>query len=448
LDDELEAMHERVVSSGVPFSYLTYEADMDVEPALRQERVSSVLQSLGLPVLEHDPEKGEPYVKQDTNTDWRQKISNGFEVSAALAGLGLAEWAETSPLTSRAGARSAAAASVSAARDETLLERYSTYFVVSSDPLITFSAIDNDRSYLAEWMGHSIPTFPLRRGLHFVKPTWNMETSPLGTLLKSFRRAEQANPGHRFVVLHASEVEAARYREAGQLSIECNGAIFTNEANFSPDPEPFRGLVSADAMYIARFANWKNHHLAADLDRPLFVYAEPKADEALRYDEVRRLCPSAQFVNHLAGDGTYRYFNRQELNSIMSRAKVSLALSTNEGFMRGSIESLLAGLPVLSVASSGGRDVFYTTDTALIVEPSAAAVKAGVAELVRRDVSRSEVRRTTLDLLAQARRKFLNDANKQVHAEFGPLAPQITLEPLLDYTVRYSTLRKALELME
>jgi hypothetical protein len=448
LDRALEAMHERVVASGVRYTYLNYESDLDVEPDLRLSRISEALQSLGRTAdfrAEHDKEW---YAKQDANADWRNKISNGFEVAAALAGMGLADYAEQAPLTHVSHIRPTAPARAMPPRDSSLLDKYSNYHVLSTDPLITFSAIDNDRSYLAEWMAGPAPVFPLSRGLHFVKPTWSMESSPLKDLVASFRLAERCNPGHRFVVLHATELEAERYRAAGQLTIAANCAIFSDETNFELDAEPFPGLTSTDALYIARFAPWKNHHLAAGVARPLFVYGEPSDDESIaRFAQIRALCSGAQFVNHAGPDGAYRYLTRAELNGVMSRARVSLALSTVEGFMRGSIESLLAGLPVVSVPSSGGRDHFYTTDTALIVEPTAEAVAKGVAEMCSRNLSRADVRRTTLELLTRERRSFLEAANRLVQAEFGPTAPEMTLDPLLDFTVRYSTLGQTVELL-
>jgi glycosyltransferase involved in cell wall biosynthesis len=448
LDRALEAMHERVAASGVHCTYLNYETDLDVAPDLRLSRVSDALKTLGWSTdFRADIDK-EFYAKQDANGDWRNKISNGFEVAAALAGMGLADYVEQAPITSASRSLTAASASAVKPKDSALLEKYSNYRILSKDPLITFSAIDNDRSYLAEWMAGPAAVFPLSRGLHFVKPTWSMEQSPLADLVASFKRAEACNPGHRFVVLHATALEADRFRAAGQLSMAANSSVFTDETPFALDAEPYPGLATTDALYIARFADWKNHHLAAGLRRPLFVYGEPKEDESsARYAQIRALCPEAQFVNHASQDGTYRYLTRAELNGVMSCARLSLALSTVEGFMRGSIESLLAGLPVVSVPSSGGRDQFYTADTALIVEPTAEAVAKGVAEMCARNLSREEVRRTTLELLTRERRRFLEAANRLAQEHFGPSAPEITLEPLLDFTVRYSTLGQTVELL-
>lgn len=41
----------------------------------------------------------------------------------------------------------------------------------------------------------------------------------------------------------------------------------------------------------------------------------------------------------------------------------------------------------------------------------------------------------------------LTSLNQLVRAEFGDIAPEITIDPLLDFTVRYSTLGKTLELL-
>ena len=108
--------------------------------------------------------------------------------------------------------------------------------------------------------------------------------------------------------------------------------------------------------------------------------------------------------------------------------------------MRASAECLLAGLPIVTVPSIGGRDMLFTSDTALEVEPTAEAVRLGVKQIVGRRLSRSEVRRASLGRLREERYRFQEAANRAAQAHLGPLAPVITVTALLDFSIRYVTL--------
>ena len=113
--------------------------------------------------------------------------------------------------------------------------------------------------------------------------------------------------------------------------------------------------------------------------------------------------------------------------------------------MRAASECLLAGLPMVSVPSIGGRDLIFTTDTALIVDATPEAVRNGVAAMRARNLTRDEVRRATLARVLEERGKFLAAANRTVAAFLGPMAPRITIEPLIDFSIRYVPLRNIIE---
>lgn len=446
-DRQLEVMYRTVQASGVPHAILNYERDLDIAAETRLDRIGTVLDRIGHQDRIRKADADSWTVKQDQNADWRDKIDNGFVAASALAGLGLLDYAEEAPLVDLLPTPPASrAAEVAQFRDDDLLDEGGYFQAFSRDPVITFSAIQYDRSFLAEWMAGPAPAFGDRKGLHFLKPTWTMETSTLTALRSAIGRAEACNPGHVFVPMNVSDREAARYREVGLRTIAGNPNIFGDESSWTEDSEPHRDLVATDALYIARLESWKQHHLAADLARPLFVYADPDNPTArAQADEIRRICASAQFANHLLGRGSYHYLQRPELRQVMSLARVALALSSVEGCMRASAECLLAGLPIITVPSVGGRDLLFTPDTALEVDPTAQGVRAGVEAMVARRLSRAEVRRATLGRLREERFRFREAANRIVQAHLGPLAPTITIEPLLDFTIRYTTLRSMVE---
>lgn len=445
-DRGLDAMQDAVVRSGVRIGRLRYEDDLDVDEDLRLSRVSDALRHAGLEPQFTSVRTESWTVKQDTNPNWRDKIENGFEVAAALSGLGLLDYAQERPLTTAAKAAVKSPAQTVDPRDNSLLDQGGYNFLLTASPAVTFTAIQYSRSFFAEWMIGPEPALKAGQGLHFLKPTWTMQTTDLRPLAECLRRAEACNPGHYFVAMHVSDREEAMYREVGIRSVPGNPNLFTDERHFITDADPHPALPHSDALYIARLAPWKNHELASALEAPLFVYGNPQeASEQAQFDKLRAFCPSARFVNHELGHGRYHYLGRQEIASVMSRARVALALSTEEGVMRAAAECLLAGLPMVSVPSIGGRDLLFTSDTALIVEPTAEAVRVGVQTMRDRNLSRDEIRRATLAIIRADRQRFLDASNRLVAELLGPLAPRISIEPLLDFAIRYVPLRSMTE---
>lgn len=440
-DRLLEGLYQQVRSNGLKHGLLSYDADLDIAPDLRFDRLASVLCDLGINVDFSAAVTEGWIVKQDRAGQWTDKIVNGFEIAAALAGLGLADYARDAPLLGLQCDRAPVPAKVAPPRNEQLLECYGNNRVLSSDPVITFSAIEYTRSFLAEWMIGPEPAFGSREGMHFLKPTWTMEQPNLSAFASTLRQAERCNPGHVFVVMHVSEIEAQRYRDLGVRTILGNPNLFADETTLPCDADALADVPLTDTIYVARLLPWKQHGLASQLNAPLFVYGEPDTPEAVEQMAlIRQSCPTARFVNHDLGHGTYQYLKRPDLVRAMSCARVSLALSPVEGVMRATTEALLTGLPVVSIPSIGGRETFFTSDTALIVEPTPEAVRMGVDQMLARRLTRAEVRKATLAKIHDARHHFTDAANRMVQSHLGPLAPVVRVEPLLDFIVRYDKL--------
>lgn len=63
-----------------------------------------------------------------------------------------------------------------------------------------------------------------------------------------------------------------------------------------------------------------------------------------------------------------------KVNTIVNKSKCSLALSKKEGAVFAVIESLLAGVPVVTTKSKGGLDFFFSAENSLMVEANADVV--------------------------------------------------------------------------
>ncbi len=449
MDQFYEECLAHVRERGVPFATLTYDDDLDLPNDERLTHLTAALSKIGVDPQFKTSATAGWMVKQDKNPNWRDKISNGFDIAAGLSGLGLADYAEQSPLLDLIAHRSTELFVAASPRDNSFLERRGWFLALNRDPVITFTAVQFNRSVLADWMGTGAPAFGTRRGIHFLKPTWSMEVQNLAEFAGSIHMAEAANPGHVFCVLNVSDREAEIYAKLQIKTVRCDYLMFMDEDTWSLMDEPHPEVPMSKALYVAQMKPYKNHHLAAKLDAPLFVYGDPNTEIAKSYfDLAKKTNPTGLFLNHHLGQGAYRRFNPAEIRQIMARAGVKVALSTVEGAMRAATEALLAGLPVVAVPSLGGRSAFFTSDTALIVEPTPEAVRQGVDDMLARRLNKNDVRRATLDLIHKARKVFFEDANRIIQAHLGPVAPELTLKPLIGFVQRLDLMKTMIEDLE
>ena len=74
--------------------------------------------------------------------------------------------------------------------------------------------------------------------------------------------------------------------------------------------------------------------------------------------------------------------------------------------MYASMEYLMAGLPVVSTPSRGGRDLFFHPDTTIIARDDPREIRQAVEALKARAVPPEVVRATTLRLVQRERERF------------------------------------------
>ena len=79
---------------------------------------------------------------------------------------------------------------------------------------------------------------------------------------------------------------------------------------------------------------------------------------------------------------------------------------------------MLAGLPIVTTPSVGGRDVYFDPDYCLTVAPEPDAVAAAVQALRARRIPRSHIRARTLQRIEADRRRFQGFLNRLL-AEAG-----------------------------
>ncbi len=148
-----------------------------------------------------------------------------------------------------------------------------------------------------------------------------------------------------------------------------------------------------DAIYTARLAPFKRHHLASKVENLALVAGNTSGEL------IRDLPP------HI-------YINENQLSPIdviqkLSQSKVGLLLSDFEGACFSSSEYLLCGLPVVSTSSHGGRDIWYNSYNSIICDANPEAVCKAVSKLkeLKRDPHR--IRSMHIALAKQLRDNFI-----------------------------------------
>lgn len=242
-----------------------------------------------------------------------------------------------------------------------------------------------------------------------VFPTWSIERPGFPEAIKrKFADHSKRYPNHRFRFICNTRNEAELMKALGLPAAFLNKNFMVSDRIFRPLPD---AEIEFDAVYNARFVPEKRHELAASI--PQVGYLTYVETEDRRRAQFRELYPAAlsrnpghRLLNELV-DSLPAGMSHQDVNAALGSAAVGLILSEVEGSSYASMEYLLAGLPVVSTPSKGGRDVFFDPEFCIVCEPDPMAVRDAVATLRARDIPREFVRARTLAKIQPERERFL-----------------------------------------
>lgn len=280
-----------------------------------------------------------------------------------------------------------------------------TGHILSLDPII-FSCQPQPWPFgAAHYLARRFPDTPL---IFLVPITMSLERRTYAlSLAVQHRRFRKAHPKARLIMMANSRDEEALLRNLGIDVQFAPQNMFVNETMYHPLPAAERRF---DALYNAQLAPFKRHDLARLVPScayvtKMFTHWPPqlKRDQLDRF--TRTMPPGHAILNDIVDDGI-ALMDHVQVNAAMASAHVGLCLSRVEGAMYASIEYLLAGLPVVSTRSQGGRDAFFHPDTTLIVDDDPRSVRDGVAALKARAIPPEVVRATTMTLVAAERQRF------------------------------------------
>ncbi len=255
-----------------------------------------------------------------------------------------------------------------------------------------------------------------------MSPTWSLEREFLAEALRGYAVMHRLfNPGHRLIFLCNTQSELAIMRSLGEAALFHSKTSSTSEHVF----RPLEGVpVEFDAIYNAQLREWKRHELSLAVERCAFLYYRDETGPNTPRDEAAFIArhvteaPGHVFLNALDESGFAVRLLPEDVNFQLNRAAVGLCLSEAEGPMFACIEYLLAGLPVVTTPSLGGRDIYIDDDYCITADPDPRSVAEAVAALQSRQIPRAYVRQKTLEKM-QPHRQTLVDVLNRIFAEAG-----------------------------
>ena len=269
---------------------------------------------------------------------------------------------------------------------------------------------------VASWPSIGFPlgiASPLGGWLHDMRieflmmPAWAWELPEIhGDILTHAAEHRRRHPRHTFSFLCNTPAQEPPFAAAGWPVTTINANMFVDEFSFHPLPDTEPVFT---ALYNARLSTDKRTELAAGIERACFIYYYSDALTVSQFHaehaRLSALMPTATFLNRLTPEGC-EYLGGDDINLTLNRSRVGLCLSPVEGQMRASMEYMLAGLPIVSTPSIGGRDYFFDPDYCVIAPPDPRSIAEAVAALIARNIPRDYIRQRTLARVERERARF------------------------------------------
>jgi glycosyltransferase involved in cell wall biosynthesis len=232
--------------------------------------------------------------------------------------------------------------------------------------------------------------------------------------------------GHNLMFLCNTGQEREILESLGARARLAPSNCLVNEKVFLPGRHP----PFFDAIYNGQMAPFKRHELAADIDSLLLVYGVFGDEQRQHFRNIWRILPHAAMAN---GDPdappgsakAYRRLGPAEVADHYAMARTGLCLSASEGNMHAAVEYLVAGLPVVSTPSLGGREAFFHPGQAVTVPAKPDDIARAVRHFCRRPPDPAEIRETTMDIVNGFRADFASALGEMLR-EAGMRSPRMT----------------------
>jgi len=284
-------------------------------------------------------------------------------------------------------------------------QRVSDLALISARPIILYLSIDIDIAGFTRCYKFLFDSLA-ERNVYILCPTyWYFEKQKhIEKLRRSVEEYKTLYPKLSLFFLSNTTNQHDLFARQGLNSIYCNHNCLVDEKLFYPIPETKKVY---DAVYDARFDEWKRHSLALSIKSLGLIYHKaPFLEDSSYVEKTKKDLSFAKFFNR-GESGQYKILSSSEVNRALNQSRVGLCLSAEEGAMFASIQYLLAGLPVVTTQSVGGRHVFFDDEVSITVDATPEAVSRGVKDMIDRNLSPEFIRGRTIGRISTHRDEFI-----------------------------------------
>ena len=260
---------------------------------------------------------------------------------------------------------------------------------------------------------------------------WSLEKH-LPHIVAYIDRGRKQFPKIKFTILASAEEEVTVARSRDIDCFLCNHNCFLDERSIYPEPNAPKIY---DAVYNARIIPAKRFELAAQTPRLAIITGGHELDKNYAATVLASLRDLA-FCNYRPASGVVHYMNVEQVRRILVQSWCGLALSAIEGAMYASGEYLLAGLPVVTTPSRGGRDLFFHPDYVTTVEEKPEAIAAAVLDFKERRLDPIVIRNRTIALFREHRRRLVARLCEILQSDLFPLADEFMWLPMFKHQMR------------
>lgn len=152
------------------------------------------------------------------------------------------------------------------------------------------------------------------------------------------------------------------------------------------------------AIYTARFAPFKRHHLCTEISDLALVAGNAWGTEIDKK-------PNHIFLNE-------KPLPPEEVVIKINESKCGLILSEFEGACYSSSEYLLCGVPVVSTWSHGGRDIWYNSYNSITCDANSVSIAEAVKKISNKSPDPCRIREMHIRLAEQMRFDFKEELRR------------------------------------
>jgi Iap family predicted aminopeptidase len=218
-----------------------------------------------------------------------------------------------------------------------------------------------------------------------------------------------ANSEYNIIILANSLEEKVFFeKKINSDVLFCNHNAFLNENNYTI----YNSIKKYDLVIDSAFHEYKNVNIAKKIQNTIhigyFKYSKRNIDDKV----VPNFGTLANFTNV-----DYKKLEKPQINIYYNQSLIGGIFSECEGACFASSQYLLCGLPVISIKSVGGRDIWYNEYNSIICENNEDSVYESIelakSKIISGEFNREKIRELHLKQMDKHRNKLIDYINKR-----------------------------------